>query len=60
MNLLLEGKIYVVMGVVNKCSIVWVIVCLLNEVGVKFVFIYVDDCVKKSIIELVFLLSEVN
>ncbi|MBA5735191.1 SDR family oxidoreductase, partial [Escherichia coli] len=60
MNLSLEGKTYVVMGVANKRSIAWAIARSLNEAGAKLVFTYADDRAKKSITELVPSLSEVN
>ncbi|CUK52708.1 TPA: enoyl-ACP reductase FabI [Listeria monocytogenes] len=60
MNLSLEGKTYVVMGVANKRSIAWAIARSLNEAGAKLVFTYADDRAKKSITELVLSLSEVN
>ncbi|EAG7470791.1 SDR family oxidoreductase, partial [Listeria monocytogenes] len=43
MNLSLEGKTYVVMGVANKRSIAWAIARSLNEAGAKLVFTYADD-----------------
>lgn len=48
MNLSLEGKTYVVMGVANKRSIAWAIARSLNEAGAKLVFTYADDRAKKK------------
>ncbi|WP_099223256.1 enoyl-ACP reductase FabI [Listeria costaricensis] len=60
MNLTLEGKTYVVMGVANKRSIAWAIAKSLDEAGAKLVFTYAADRAKKSIEELTTGLSEVN
>ncbi|EFI83195.1 enoyl-ACP reductase FabI [Listeria grayi] len=60
MNLSLEGKTYVVMGVANKRSIAWGIAQSLNDAGARLVFTYADDRSKKSILQLVENLSEVN
>lgn len=49
MNLSLEGKTYVVMGVANKRSIAWAIARSLNEAGAKLVFTYADDRAKKAL-----------
>lgn len=57
MNFLFEGCNIVVMGVVNKCSIVWGIVCLLYEVGVCFIFIYVGECLEKLVYDFVVILE---
>ncbi|EUJ25161.1 enoyl-ACP reductase FabI [Listeria grandensis] len=60
MNLSLEGKNYVVMGVANKRSIAWAIARSLNEAGANLVFTYADDRSKRSIDELVGSLNENN
>ncbi|WP_163652353.1 enoyl-ACP reductase FabI [Listeria sp. PSOL-1] len=60
MNLTLDDKTYVVMGVANKRSIAWSIAKSLNEAGAKLVFTYADDRAKKSITELVDTLSDIN
>lgn len=57
MNFLFEGCNIVVMGVVNKCSIVWGIVCFLYEVGVCLIFIYVGECFEKFVYEFVGMLE---
>jgi enoyl-[acyl-carrier protein] reductase I len=60
MNLTLEGKTYVVMGVANKRSIAWSIAKSLNDAGASLVFTYADERAKKSIHELSGSLSEKN
>lgn len=45
----LENKIYVIMGIVNKCSIVFGVVKVLDWLGVKLVFIYCKECSCKEL-----------
>lgn len=60
MDLSLEGKTYVVMGVANKRSIAWGITKSLDDAGAKLVFTYADERSKRSILQLVEDLSEIN
>lgn len=52
MNLSLDGKTFVVMGVANKRSIAWGIARSLHEAGAKLVFTYAGERLEKSVREL--------
>ncbi|WP_018664518.1 enoyl-ACP reductase FabI [Heyndrickxia acidiproducens] len=52
MNLSLEGKTYVVMGVANKRSIAWGIAQSLDAAGARIIFTYAMERNEKSIREL--------
>ncbi|MBS4207946.1 enoyl-ACP reductase FabI [Bacillus sp. FJAT-50079] len=52
MNLSLEGKTFVVMGVANKRSIAWGIARSLHQAGAKLVFTYAGERLEKSVREL--------
>ncbi|UOQ43415.1 enoyl-ACP reductase FabI [Halobacillus salinarum] len=52
MNLSLEGRTYVVMGVANKRSIAWGIARSLHEAGAKLIFTYANERFGKSVKEL--------
>ncbi|MBW8350428.1 enoyl-ACP reductase FabI [Bacillus sp. IITD106] len=52
MNLSLNGKTFVVMGVANKRSIAWGIARSLHNAGAKLVFTYAGERLEKSVREL--------
>ncbi|MFQ3543911.1 enoyl-ACP reductase FabI [Halobacillus rhizosphaerae] len=52
MNLSLEGRTYVVMGVANKRSIAWGIARSLHEAGARLIFTYASERFGKSVKEL--------
>ncbi|MBS4198695.1 enoyl-ACP reductase FabI [Bacillus sp. FJAT-49732] len=52
MNLSLNGKTYVVMGVANKRSIAWGIARSLHNAGAKLIFTYAGERLEKSVREL--------
>ena len=52
MNLSLEGRTYVVMGVANKRSIAWGIARSLHEAGARLIFTYASERFGKSVREL--------
>ncbi|RSL31240.1 enoyl-[acyl-carrier-protein] reductase FabI [Salibacterium salarium] len=49
MNLSLEGKTYVVMGVANKRSIAWGIAQSLSKAGARLIFTYGGERMEKSV-----------
>ena len=53
MNLSLQGKTYVVMGVANKRSIAWGIARSLHEAGARLIFTYGRERTEKSVRQLV-------
>ncbi|MFC4620144.1 enoyl-ACP reductase FabI [Camelliibacillus cellulosilyticus] len=53
MNLTLEGKTYVVMGVANKRSIAWGIAQALHNAGARLVFTYAGERFKDGVQKLV-------
>ncbi|MGG3799471.1 enoyl-ACP reductase FabI [Metabacillus fastidiosus] len=53
MNLSLEGRNIVVMGVANKRSIAWGIAKSLHDAGARLIFTYVGERLEKSVRELV-------
>ncbi|MFE8700410.1 enoyl-ACP reductase FabI [Cytobacillus sp. FJAT-54145] len=53
MNLSLEGKNIVVMGVANKRSIAWGIARALHNAGARLIFTYAGERLEKSVRELV-------
>ncbi|KPB03548.1 enoyl-ACP reductase FabI [Bacillus sp. CHD6a] len=52
MNLSLDGRTYVVMGVANKRSIAWGIARSLHDAGARLVFTYAGERLEKSVREL--------
>ncbi|WP_173916926.1 enoyl-ACP reductase FabI [Halobacillus sp. Marseille-Q1614] len=52
MNLSLEGRTYVVMGVANKRSIAWGIAQSLNKAGARLIFTYASERFEKSVRDL--------
>ncbi|ASF38828.1 MULTISPECIES: enoyl-ACP reductase FabI [Halobacillus] len=52
MNLSLEGRTYVVMGVANKRSIAWGIARSLHEAGARLIFTYASERFGKAVREL--------
>ena len=52
MNLSLNGRTYVVMGVANKRSIAWGIARSLHDAGARLVFTYAGERLEKSVREL--------
>ncbi|WP_449622504.1 enoyl-ACP reductase FabI [Robertmurraya sp. Marseille-Q9965] len=60
MNLSLEGKNIVVMGVANKRSIAWGIARSLHNAGARLIFTYVGERLEKSVRELVDSLEDNN
>ncbi|MFZ0369402.1 MAG: enoyl-ACP reductase FabI [Halobacillus sp.] len=52
MNLSLEGRTYVVMGVANKRSIAWGIARSLHEAGARLIFTYASERFGKAVHEL--------
>ncbi|MBS4217998.1 enoyl-ACP reductase FabI [Bacillus sp. FJAT-49711] len=52
MNLSLNGKTFVVMGVANKRSIAWGIARSLHSAGAKLIFTYAGERLEKSVREL--------
>ena len=52
MNLSLEGRTFVVMGVANKRSIAWGIARSLSQAGARLIFTYAGDRLNKSVNEL--------
>ncbi|SFF73597.1 Enoyl-[acyl-carrier-protein] reductase [NADH] [Halobacillus alkaliphilus] len=52
MNLSLEGRTYVVMGVANKRSIAWGIARSLHEAGARLIFTYASERFEKSVRDL--------
>ncbi|MBS4193664.1 enoyl-ACP reductase FabI [Lederbergia citri] len=52
MNLSLNGKTFVVMGVANKRSIAWGIARSLHNAGAKLIFTYAGERLEKSVREL--------
>jgi enoyl-[acyl-carrier protein] reductase I len=52
MNLSLDNKTYVVMGVANKRSIAWGIARSLHEAGAKLIFTYAGERLESSVREL--------
>lgn len=53
MNLSLEGRTYVVMGVANKRSIAWGIAKSLHNAGARLIFTYAGERLEKNVRELV-------
>lgn len=53
MNLSLEGRTYVIMGVANKRSIAWGIAKSLHQVGARLIFTYASERFEKSVKDLV-------
>lgn len=53
MNLSLEGRTYVVMGVANKRSIAWGIARSLHKAGARLIFTYAGERLEKNVRELV-------
>ncbi|KGX87708.1 enoyl-ACP reductase FabI [Pontibacillus litoralis] len=53
MNVSLEGRTYVVMGVANKRSIAWGIARSLHEAGARLIFTYAAERFEKSVRDLV-------
>ncbi|TCP19514.1 enoyl-[acyl-carrier-protein] reductase [NADH] [Scopulibacillus darangshiensis] len=49
MNLSLEGRTYVVMGVANKRSIAWGIAQALDKAGARLIFTYIGERFKASV-----------
>ena len=49
MNLSLEGRTYVVMGVANKRSIAWGIAKSLNKAGARLIFTYAGERLEKNV-----------
>ena len=47
MNLSLEGRTYVIMGVANKRSIAWGIARSLHKAGARLIFTYAGERLKK-------------
>ncbi|SFP80292.1 enoyl-ACP reductase FabI [Salibacterium halotolerans] len=52
MNLSLEGKTYVIMGVANKRSIAWGISQSLSKAGAKLIFTYAGERMEKNVRQL--------
>ncbi|MFZ4450416.1 enoyl-ACP reductase FabI [Salibacterium aidingense] len=52
MNLSLEGKTYVIMGVANKRSIAWGIAQSLSNAGAKLIFTYAGERMEKNVRQL--------
>ncbi|WP_062104411.1 enoyl-ACP reductase FabI [Bacillus niameyensis] len=52
MNLSLEGKSFVVMGVANKRSIAWGIARSLHQAGARLIFTYAGERLEKNVREL--------
>ncbi|MDX5475391.1 MAG: enoyl-ACP reductase FabI [Bacillaceae bacterium] len=52
MNLSLDGKTYVVMGVANKRSIAWGIARSLHDAGARLVFTYAGERLEKNVRDL--------
>ncbi len=52
MNLSLDGKTFVVMGVANKRSIAWGIAQSLHGAGAKLVFTYAGERLEKNVRDL--------
>lgn len=53
MNLSLEGRTYVIMGVANKRSIAWGIAKSLHKAGARLIFTYAGERLEKNVRELV-------
>jgi len=53
MNLSLEGRTYVIMGVANKRSIAWGIARSLHKAGARLIFTYAGERLEKNVRELV-------
>jgi len=53
MNLSLEGRSYVIMGVANKRSIAWGIARSLHKAGARLIFTYAGERLEKNVRELV-------
>jgi enoyl-[acyl-carrier protein] reductase I len=58
MNLSLEGRTYVVMGVANKRSIAWGIARSLHAAGARLIFTYAGERLEASVRELVATLED--
>lgn len=52
MNVSLEGRTYVIMGVANKRSIAWGIATSLHKAGARLIFTYASDRFEKPVKEL--------
>lgn len=60
MNLSLDGKTFVVMGVANKRSIAWGIARSLHTAGARLIFTYAGERMEKSVSELADSLEDDN
>lgn len=52
MNLTLEGRTYVIMGVANKRSIAWGIAQALDKAGARLIFTYAGERFKSNVVSL--------